>query len=174
MTTKAKAPKVDKAPTGDDTAGVSVDVVVKDDRYYQDLMFAAISSTDKGLKRLCEELKKLEPDFPSHMSFIRWNVTDEDFCSRYARAKAEQSEVLADQMLEIADDDSLDMAFKEDGTPYVNQEHIQRSKLRIETRKWIASKLKPKKYGDKIDTTISNADGTPLSLVVNFVSPGDK
>jgi hypothetical protein len=60
-------------------------------------------------------------------------------------------------MLDIADDGTNDWAKQqlgEDGpeVEVLNKEHIQRSRLRIETRKWLASKLKPKKYGDKITT----------------------
>jgi len=58
----------------------------------------------------------------------------QDFTVRYARARQEQADHYADEMLAIARDE-----------PDVN-----RARLQIDTRKWIASKLKPKKYGDKI------------------------
>ena len=141
------------------------------DEFYQDLMCAAISSTQRGIKRLCSDFQKEYPDFPSHMSFIRWIAEEGDFCSRYAHAKDEQMDTMADEIIEICDDDSLDIAFKEDGTPFVNQEHINRSKLRIETRKWLMAKLKPKKYGDKVTQELTGVNGTALDLTVNFVSP---
>ena len=45
----------------------------------------------------------------------------------------------------------------------MNSEYVQRSRIRIDTRKWIASKLKPKKYGDKVDVT---TDGEKINTPV--------
>jgi hypothetical protein len=63
-------------------------------------------------------------------------------------------------MLDIADDGTNDFITKtsSDGTEFevVNTEHIQRSKLRIDTRKWNLSKMQPKKYGEKLDLTTNN------------------
>jgi hypothetical protein len=69
---------------------------------------------------------------------------------------------LTEEILDIADDGSNDWMEKldKDGKSVgwaVNGEAVQRSKLRVDARKWIASKLKPKKYGDKLDTTLSEA-----------------
>lgn len=144
------------------------DGVLKDERYYQDLLCKATRVTTKGLKRLIEELRKVEPGFPNSFVVAHWKMEDEDFVTRYARAKEEQVENLVEEMVDIADDDSLDMAFKDDGTPFINTEHIQRSKLRIETRKWIASKLKCKKYGDKIEQQLTGKDGESLSFQIVF------
>ncbi len=73
---------------------------------------------------------------PALRTIFNWLSTKEDFLHQYTRAKEESADALTDEMLDIADDG----------------EHIQRSRLRIETRKWLSSKLKPKKYGDKITT----------------------
>jgi hypothetical protein len=54
-------------------------------------------------------------------------------------------------MLDIADDTSLDTRKGKDGDEQPNTEWITRSRLRVETRKWMAGKLRPKVYGDKID-----------------------
>jgi hypothetical protein len=84
-----------------------------------------------------------------------WLRTRADFLNQYTRAKEESADALTDEMLDISDDASNDWMRRntdEKGAPgwYANGDHIQRSRLRIETRKWIASKLKPKKYGDKV------------------------
>jgi len=66
-------------------------------------------------------------------------------------------------MIEIADDTTNDtVSISKNGEIYENEnrEWINRSKARIDTRKWIASKLKPKKYGHKIDVT---TDGEKLN-----------
>lgn len=92
---------------------------------------------------------------PDKSTVFRWLRTDPAFRDQYTRAKEESADALTDEMLDISDDGSNDWMERkgEDGENIgwqVNGEHIQRSRLRIETRKWIASKLKPKKYGDKL------------------------
>jgi len=70
-----------------------------------------------------------------------------DFADKYARAKKCQIETFIDDILEIADDSSQDQMVNEQGSPVCRSEHIARSRLRIDTRKWLASKLVPKVYG---------------------------
>lgn len=77
----------------------------------------------------------LAEDMPNKASVFRWLRIHKEFSDQYARAKEEAAELYAEDMLEISDDLSGD---------------VQRDRLRVDTRKWIASKLKPKKYGDKI------------------------
>lgn len=100
---------------------------------------------------------------PSAGLVCRW-LGDEDkqaFSEQYARAREAQADTLADELIDIADDGSNDWMErngKDEEPGYaLNGEHIQRSKLRVDTRKWIASKLKPKKYGDRssIDLAVS-------------------
>ena len=106
------------------------------------------------MHRACEP-----DDMPNKRTVFRWLRTNKEFCHQYEEAKAESADFLAEEMIEIADDGTNDYMTKEnnDGSEYevVNSEHIQRSRLRIDARKWIASKLKPKKYGDK---TIHSGD----------------
>ena len=65
----------------------------------------------------------------------------------YARAKELQIEHWADDLLEISDDASNDWMQRE-GRVELNIEHIQRSRLRTDNRKWLIAKLRPEKYGD--------------------------
>jgi hypothetical protein len=107
------------------------------------------------MKRICDEFRKTDPTFPPARTIRDWITEDESeqgkaFAKQYARAKAMQIEHLVDQIVDISDDSSLDMAFTEDGKAFVDHENIQRSRLRVDSRKWIASKLLPKKYGDRI------------------------
>lgn len=97
---------------------------------------------------------KSKKEYPSYTAFMRWIDQDPKLVDKYARAKEEQADYLAEQILEIADDGSNDwMQSNDPNNPgyKFNGEHHQRSRLRVDTRKWIASKLKPKKYGDKLD-----------------------
>ena len=77
----------------------------------------------------------------------------DEFSEQYARAREAQAEIRADEIVDIADDDSNDFTADKDGKPVANSEHIQRSRLRVDARKWIAAKLLPKRYGDKIQHT---------------------
>lgn len=96
----------------------------------------------------------------------------------YARARELQGELLAEQILPISDDGSADMVtrYREDGSEYqaVDQEHINRSRLRVDARKWLASKLAPKKYGDRTAMELSGPGGAPIptEITVRLVAPG--
>lgn len=92
-----------------------------------------------------------DPAMPSDHTLWRWMITEEEFRTAYVKAKEECSEFLVDEMLDIADDARNDwMTRQVDGETIKvpDKEHISRTRLRIDTRKWIAAKLKPKKYGD--------------------------
>lgn len=109
-----------------------------------------IACTTLGLKSLC----KLHEDFPSHGTIFNWLANKKEFLDLYTRAKEIQAENIADEMLEIADDGSNDfMTIVKGNESYEveNKEVTNRSRLRIETRKWLLSKLLAKKYGDKLD-----------------------
>ena len=119
-----------------------------------------VATTTLSLKNICGKDETL----PAVISVLRWLRLHEEFRSQYARAKQEQADLLAEEMIDIADDGSNDLMtiVKGDQTYEVeNKEVVNRSRLRIETRKWIASKLKPKKYGDKLDLT---SDGDKLGF----------
>lgn len=105
----------------------------------------------KSMRTVCA------PDSMPDMSTVfRWLRKDEEFCKQYARAKEESADAMAEEILDIADDGSNDfMLLVKGDNEYVveNKEWTNRSKLRVDTRKWIMSKLKPKKYADKLDVT---------------------
>ena len=90
----------------------------------------------------------------------------EEFSQQYASAREVQAEVWADEIVSIADDSSSDVTTDKDGKEIVNHEHIQRSRLRVDTRKWVASKLLPKRYGDKIQHT--GEGGGPIRTEVDL------
>lgn len=91
-------------------------------------------------------------EMPSKATVFRWLRENEDFQDQYARAREEQADAIFEDILEIADDARNDWmkANADDDEAYrLNGEHVQRSKLRIDARKWMAGKLRPKVYGDK-------------------------
>lgn len=98
------------------------------------------------------------PDLPDMKTIFKWMREHEIFLQQYARAKQEAADAMAEEILEIADDDSKD---KVEGKSDMGV--IMRSRVRIDTRKWLMSKMKPKKYGDKLDlTTEGKALPTPI------------
>jgi hypothetical protein len=90
---------------------------------------------------------------PDKATVLRWLADKKkaDFRERYVYAREMQADALFDEALEIADDASGDWTEDKDGKKVVNHENIQRSRLRVDTRKWAAGKMAPKKYGDKLD-----------------------
>ena len=96
-----------------------------------------------GLQRLCS----MYDDMPNKITINRWRNKYPEFCAHYAQAKICQIELLVDEILEIADDSSQDAIINDQGVRVCNSEFIARSRLRIDTRKWLACKLVPKVYG---------------------------
>ncbi len=94
---------------------------------------------------------------PDKATILRWLADKKkaDFRAQYAHAREMQADALFDEALVIADDASDDWAEDKDGKKTLDHENIQRSRLRVDTRKWAAGKLAPKKYGDKLDIFVS-------------------
>lgn len=97
-------------------------------------------------------------DFPSKSTFYRWLLEEDpklkEFRDNYARAREIQAYGWADEILEIADNainDWMDRTYGDETVRVVDHEAINRSRLRVDTRKFLLSKLLPKKYGDKIE-----------------------
>lgn len=113
----------------------------------------------------------LDDSMPSPSSVYLWLTKHPEFSEQYAKAQADRSHVMAEEILDIADDGSNDWMERHHGedTAWVaNGEALQRSRLRVDTRKWLMSKMLPKKYGDKL-----TYDGTlaihPLKEVLDAV-----
>ena len=92
---------------------------------------------------------------PDKATILRWLADKKkaDFRERYVYAREMQADALFDEALEIADDASGDWAVDKDGKKVLDHENIQRSRLRVDTRKWAAGKMAPKRYGDKLQHT---------------------
>lgn len=104
-----------------------------------------------SLRRLCSA-----DEMPDRHTVFRWLDANDTFRLQYARARELQAHALADEALDISDDSSADRVATEDGER-VDYEHIQRARLRVDTRKWMAGKLLPRVYGEK--TLHTGADG---------------
>lgn len=111
-----------------------------------------VASNTLGLKHILAKDETL----PKKSTVYKWLKNVPEFAEMFARAKEAQMDLMAEELLEIADDGSNDLMtiVKGDESYEVeNKEVTNRSRLRVDTRKWIMSKLAPRKYGDKLDIT---------------------
>jgi hypothetical protein len=99
---------------------------------------------------------------PSLVAVWKWLNNSDELVKQYTRAREEQAETFVDEILDIADDNKDDTSIDENGKLIINQEVIARSRLRVDSRKWIASKLKPKRFGDytKIQAEVKDTSST--------------
>ena len=143
---------------------------------YTDILAAEICerlADGESLRTICEA-----EEMPHKSTIFRWLAANKDFRDQYAQAREEQAANLADELFDIADDGSNDWMERrgEDGETIgwsLNGEAVQRSKLRLDTRKWYLSKILPKKYGDKLDLNHSGKlEVTEIKRTV--VDPGSK
>lgn len=87
-------------------------------------------ASGQSLRQICDQ-----PGMPHRITVIRWQESNEDFATKCARAREEQADYMDDLILEVANN----------CTP----ETAQADRVKISAYQWRASKLKPKKYGDK-------------------------
>jgi hypothetical protein len=121
-----------------------------------DKICETIATSSKGLRAICAE-NKIDVS-----SLMKWLKENKEFSEQYARAKELQADYLVEEILEIVDDGSNDFMTITKGNESYNvedREVTSRSKIRYDARKWIASKLAPKKYGDKTQTEHSGVVG---------------
>lgn len=97
----------------------------------------------RSLRSICKQ-----GDMPALSTVFKWLAEKPEFSDQYARAKDEQAEILADEIIQIAD----------------TEDDAQKARVKIDARKWVASKLKPKKYGDRTQLEHSGPDGGPITV----------
>jgi hypothetical protein len=108
--------------------------------------------------RICERLASGESlraicaddGMPDGKTVRNWLSDKPDFVLQYARAREDQAEAHADRIIEIADDETIDANHK---------------RIMVDARKWVASKLKPKRYGDKLDLEHKGEVGLTVNVV---------
>jgi hypothetical protein len=103
----------------------------------------------RSLRSICGD-----EGMPDRATIHRWLSAHEGFATKYARARDIQADHLFDEMQEIADSGNAD--------------DVQRARLRVTTMQWRASKLAPKKYGDKIAHVGGNDDDAPIKTKVDL------
>jgi len=102
------------------------------------------------------------PDMPDKSTVFAWLAVDPEFQRAYAVARAFQAETYADEIIEIADDATGDWVDRENRDGELerafDREHVERAKLRVDARKWMAAKLAPKKFGDSTALRLAGSD----------------
>ena len=100
----------------------------------------------------------LDDDMPSMATIWRWLRENDDLARRYTAAKQESADAMIEDILAISDQDD-------------DEESTNRSRLRVDTRKWIAAKLRPEKYSEKLDLTPS---GGTVKITIGGKSTSDE
>lgn len=112
---------------------------------------------DVGIEMLCAEIAECVPlrtiAKQHNVSFcsLATYLSRPDHIEQYTRAREAQADKMAEDILGIADDGERDTYIDEDGVTRINQEVIARSRLRVDARKWLAGKMAPKRYGEKLE-----------------------
>lgn len=99
----------------------------------------------RSLKGIC-----VSEDMPAQSTVYLWLTRHPEFSEMYAHAREEQAETLADEIVGIAD--------------AAGPDDVNAARLRVDARKWVAAKLKPRKYGEKITNEHTGPDGGPVKL----------
>jgi len=127
--------------------------MVKFSQEIADEICQKVSCTSEGIRKLCKKNKH----WPRAKTIYEWRSKHAKFSEQYARAKTLQAFVLADQIIEISDNSKGDYQII-DGKVKVNSDNINRARLRIDSRKWLLSKLLPRVYGDKVGEDKTTTD----------------
>jgi hypothetical protein len=127
--------------------------------------FVRLIADGLAWRAICKELQT------SSATFRAWLIEDEEFRKRYTHATDERADAIFEDMLDIADDGTRDYDVNEDGGVVVNHDHIARARLRVDTRKFMLAKMKPKVYGDKLELAGDPDRPVTTNLIVKFVSP---
>lgn len=135
--------------------------------------------TEAVAQRICTELSEgkslrticLAENMPDRTTVFDWLAKNGEFANQYARAREAQADKLAEEIIEIADDGRNDTYMTEEGVEMTDHDVIARSKLRVDARKWYASKLAPRKYGDKM--TLGGDSEAPLVIIKDLTGRKD-
>lgn len=122
----------------------------------------------ESLRAIC-----MSEHMPNKSTVFHWLQQVELFRYRYEKARESQADSLVDDILSIADNGENDTYIDENGNKRVDTDCIARSRLRVDARKWIAAKLRPIKYGDKVTQEVTGAGGGPIEhkIVREIIDP---
>lgn len=128
----------------------------------------------ESLRAICRDMEI------DHSTVLRWVIADhEGFADQYARARECQAELHVDELIELSDADPeyVIETRREEGSEAVITEKridpawVAQQKLRIDTRKWAAAKMRPTRYGERVD--LNHKGGMALNLTIDM-GPNDE
>lgn len=126
-----------------------------------------IETTGDGVLKTCQLLHV------STETFYRFRSSNDAAAKRYARAKDVQADAIVQEAIDIADDISGDTVTRtnRDGSEYETEDHewVNRCRIRVDIRKWLAGKLRPKKYGDRVE--LVGDEKNPVTVLFNVPRP---
>ena len=121
----------------------------------------ALLEDGKSLRAACRDLD-LSP-----RTILDWTKANEAFTTQYMRAREVGYKLLADELVDIADEKEVQVRYDgEDMTLDLSPTAIARNRLRVDTRKWMLSKMLPKIYGDKLE--LSSDPDKPMHTVTRI------
>jgi len=140
----ARAPKIRK---GKSHRGVGRPQIVYTEELAKKIC-RVIATTNWSINKICNS----SSEFPCKSIIYDWRKENAEFDELYIQAKRDQADYLAEEIIGIADDDSNDTFIGDDGKVCINAANVARAKLRVDSRKWMAVRLLPRLYGDKLIT----------------------
>lgn len=127
-----------------------------------DKVLDKVSEEGFSVRQACKEVGMNRRVFYELLNEENEEATERQ--NRYARACEERQEKILDELFEIADDSTHDTMITDKGQEKVNKEWVDRSKLRVDVRKWALSKMNPKKYGDKASLDVDVRERVTIQL----------
>lgn len=113
----------------------------------------------ESLNLICEE-----PEMPCGSTVYKWLAENAEFSDKYTRARNIQADLYFEEIVDISDDGRRDYKEDKDGHEVPDYDHIQRSRLRVDARKWVVARMNPRKYGEKKGLELSGPDGGPVEV----------
>lgn len=106
----------------------------------------------ESLRNICRD-----KSMPDKTTVLRWVDDNNDFCDQYARACARREDSFFDDLIEIADSVTADAA------------EVAKARVQIDARKWVLSRMNPKKYGDRVQQEVSGSIGAEVTLIERVI-----
>ena len=106
----------------------------------------------ESLRSVCRD-----KSMPDKTTVLRWVDDNKDFCDQYARACARREDSFFDDLIEIADSVTADAA------------EVAKARVQIDARKWVLSRMNPKKYGDRVQQEVSGSIGAEVTLIERVI-----
>jgi len=144
--------------------------------YSEEEKSAAIENILDLVEKGLSAFKACEQTGIPRKTFEDWTEKDDALSARYTRAREKRADHIFEEMLDIANTPQIGTieTAKEWGTEIKTADMIEHRRLQIETRKWMLGKMAPKRFGDKLDLTHANPDGTGLTIQVLRLSDAPK